>query len=430
MSHPVSTPVPGRHSHGHSVPSPRAPWRYAAVVCLCLVAGPASAQLLPSTPLNLFGGRLAVSGSLSASVGPSDDRAYYNLTDYDSDLLRMAQVSIDASLRLSPRAEIVIGLDGVTPVDRWRWHAYASNMHVAFRPVARGSLTVRAGILEPPFGVFLRHSYGAGNLLIGYPLAYHYATTVRADAFPATADDILRRRSFGAVVSYPLGDSYRASGLPLVNPFGWNAGVQVEAGRAPLHATVALTRGGVASRLGHDAPGGWVLTGRVASRPSPGFAVGISATHGAFVGRDWGSLAGTAVYNGSPRETALSADAEYSRGYWLVRGEAIANRRTLPAFRAPYLSAPLWTGWMAVETRYKLFPGMYLAARLERLSFSSLSGATSTDTWDANVTRLEAGGGYSLGRNTLVKLSYQRNRRDSTWYPRQQLVSAQVVLWF
>ena len=83
-----------------------------------------------------------------------------------------------------------------------------------------------------------------------------------------------------------------------------------------------------------------------------------------------------------------------------------------------------------VEGRYKLFPGMYLAGRVERLSFSSITGSTTTATWDAPVTRVEAGGGYSVTRNLLGKVTYQHNSRDSRFTPRQQLVAAQVVLWF
>ena len=114
----------------------------------------------------------------------------------------------------------------------------------------------------------------------------------------------------------------------------------------------------------------------------------------------------------------------------MVRGETILSRRTVPAFSQPYLADPLQTAWVGVEGRYKLFPGAYLAARLERLWFGTIMGTTHPDTWDADVTRLEAGGGYSFARNVTGKLSYQYNRRDSRWYPRQHLVSAQVVLWF
>ena len=400
-------------------------------VCLCLAtASTARAQLLPSTPLTLFDGRLVVAGSLSASIAPSDDRAYYNLTGYNNDILRLVQVSFDASYRLGSRAEIVAGVDGLTPIDRWDWNGYPSALHLAVRPWSGHAVTVRAGIVEPAFGAFLRRVYGPGNLLIGYPLAYHYATTVRSDAFPASTDDLLRHRGFGAVTHYSIGDTYREPGLSLVNSFGWNPGVQVEAGSGAVRGSVGVLRGGIANRYAYDADSGWTVNGRLEVNPSPALALGTSVAYGGYVDLDTKPLTETAVYNRTPRETAVSFDAEYSRGYWLLRGEAILNRRSVPAFSAPYLAEPLNGWWLGAETRYKLFPGMYLAARVERLSFSTVAGSTTTNTWDAPVWRVEAGGGYSLTRNVLGKVTYQRNSRDSQWYPHQQLVSAQVVLWF
>lgn len=389
--------------------------------------GTAAAQVLPSTPLTLLDGRLVVGGSASASVAPSDDRAYYNLSYYDTSLLRMVQVALDASLRVSDRADVVVAFNGLTPVDDWAWQAYSPAFYLAVRPFAGRSLAIKGGILPPAFGAFLQRRYGTGNFLIGYPLAYQYATSVRDDAFPASADELLRRRGFGAVSTYSRGEVYTEPGLPLVNPFGWNPGVSVTVGGAPLNAEVVLTRGGIANRSIHS---GWQVSGRVEARPSASLALGFSAARGSYVNDNAASLTATAAFNPAPRETAFGFDAEYSWGYWLVRGEALLNRRTVPAFNAPFLSDPLWSTWFGAETRYKILPGLYLAGRLERLAFNTVSGSTARQTWDANVTRVEAGGGYSLTRNTTAKLAYQRNSRDTRYYPRQQLVSAQIVVWF
>jgi hypothetical protein len=408
----------------------------AASVCLP-AARTAHAQLLPSTPLTFAGGRVVVSGSVSASIAPSDDRAYYNLTGYNTDILRMVQVSFDASIRLADRAEIVVGGNGLTPVDSWSWNGYASSLHLAIHPWR--PFTVRAGIIAPPFGAFLRRAYGPANLLIGYPLAYHYATTLRPDAFPSSTDDLLwlpggrvSRRGLGAVTRYAIGDTYRAPGLSLVDPFGWNPGVELEGGSGAFRGSVALLRGGIANRYHREggSDSGWSVDGRVEARPTPGLALGGSVAYGGYVDLDWRSTAETAVYNRTPRETAVGFDGEYSRGYWLVRGEAILSRRTVPAFSRPYLADPLHAQWLMIEGRYKILPGVYLAGRVERLSFSTVTGSTTTDSWDAPVTRAEAGGGYSVTRNVLGKVTYQHNWRASHWYPRQQLVSAQVVLWF
>ena len=75
-------------------------------------------------------------------------------------------------------------------------------------------------------------------------------------------------------------------------------------------------------------------------------------------------------------------------------------------------------------------PGLYGAARLDHLSFSSLAGSAGMRSWDAPVTRIEVGGGYSLQRNLVLKGSYQHNTRETTFTPSTNLVAAEVVFWF
>ncbi len=401
------------------------------LACLFALAPPrAFGQILPSRPITALDGRLTIGGTLSASVAASDDHAYYNLTRYDTDILRMVQFSLGATLHVSQRIDLVAAGTGQTAIDHWRWDIYPSALFLSARPSARASLAITGGIMQPAFGSFLSHSYGADNLLIGYPLAYQYATSVRSGAFPASADELLKSRGLGAAPRYSLG-GYAEPGLPLVNPFGWSAGVGLSAGSSPLHVDLALTRGGIAQRLSREGGGGWEVSTRAEARLGPAVVFGASFAHGSYLDSgNAAALAETAKYNREPRETAIGTHVEYSRDYWLLRGEAIFSRRTVPAFSAPYLADPLWSRWVGVEGRYKLIPGAYLAGRMERLWFSRVAGTAGEQTWDSNVTRIEAGGGYSLSRNATAKLTFQHDWRDSRWYPRQQLISAQVALWF
>jgi hypothetical protein len=58
-------------------------------------------------------------------------------------------------------------------------------------------------------------------------------------------------------------------------------------------------------------------------------------------------------------------------------------------------------------------------------------GTRETLPWDAPVTRIEVGGGYSLQRNLLLKLSYQYDRRDGgVLVGVAHLGAAQLVFWF
>ena len=49
-------------------------------------------------------------------------------------------------------------------------------------------------------------------------------------------------------------------------------------------------------------------------------------------------------------------------------------------------------------------------------------------TWDAPVTRLEAGVGYSVHRNALLKVVYQHNDRDGGFIPTVSIGAEQVTL--
>ena len=77
-----------------------------------------------------------------------------------------------------------------------------------------------------------------------------------------------------------------------------------------------------------------------------------------------------------------------------------------------------------------LAPGLHVAARAERLSFEEVQGTRRRAGWDAPVTRVEAGGGYSIQRNLLVKVSAQIDQRDGGRVRRSRLVAGQLVFWF
>jgi hypothetical protein len=73
---------------------------------------------------------------------------------------------------------------------------------------------------------------------------------------------------------------------------------------------------------------------------------------------------------------------------------------------------------------------LYAAARLDHLGFSTISGVTRTGTWDAPVSRVEVGAGYSVIRNLQLKLSFQRNTRQGGRVTHLKIGAAQAVFWF
>jgi hypothetical protein len=298
-------------------------------------------------------------------------------------------------------------------------------LYVRVRPWAERNFDLQIGRVPPTFGAFPRRAYTSDNLLIGVPLAYQYLTSLRTDALPATNDDVLRMRGRGWLSNFPLGNVTPAPGLPLVNGLRWDTGIQAHGGTDWLEAAVSVTNGSPSHPLVRDDNAGKHIAARIATKPIAGLVVGVSAARAPYLTRSTVQAIGREPEGNTFAQQTFGVDAEYSRDYYLVRTEAVRSRWHLPTI-TPTLAS---TGIM-VEGRYKLRPGLFAAARLDHLGFNQIAGTTRTATWDANVTRLEVGGGYLIQRNLELKVSLQRNVRDGGRVPRLAIGAAQLGFWF
>jgi hypothetical protein len=385
---------------------------------------PALGQTLPSEPLALADGHVTIGGDLSATVGP-DDQGFFNYTDYDHSTLRLFRVDLTAALKVNAHFSVLgeVRTENIGPL-----RAYA--FYLRIRPWTRRAIDIQAGRVPPTFGAFARRVYASDNILIGYPLAYQYLTSLRADALPLNANELLSMRGRGWLSSYSIGNQTPANGLALASGFRWDTGVQLHGASDLVDATVSVTTGTISNPLFTDDNSGRQLAGRLSVHPLPGLILGASAARGPFVSA---TAARSAVGDGHDREftqTAWGGDVEYSRDYYLVRAETVFSRWKVPEVGAPVIDAPLGALATYVEGRYKIQPGLYAAARVDHLGFSELTGSTGRETWDAPVTRVEIGGGYSIQRNLLLKLSFQHNRRDGGRISSLNLWAAQLVYWF
>lgn len=404
----------------------------ARFVCLCgwlliALATPARAQWLPSGPITAAGGRVAIGVEASAGMATPEDDSYFNYTTDSYNLLRLFRLDASARWDVSSRVALLgdVRLDGAIDGGGWRVRPFAAFVRV--RPWPGRPITVQAGIIPPVFGAFSRRGYGPDNPLIGMPLAYQYLTSLRPDALPASADDLLARRGRGWRIFYPVGSAKGDHGVPLVDGLRYPAGVEVFASRGPVEASAALTSGSLSESSGRERAVGPNLSARVAIRPTVSLALGLSGSRGGFVS---GSVADGLGLDRDEAggQRAVGFDAEFSRGYWLVRGEIVRTTWTIPA--AQFLDGPLAALAAHVEARYRVLPGLYVAARAERLGFSRISGSAGRLPWEAPVRRLEVGGGYALARNLLLKASYQHNERDTTYASTAGYASAQLLVWF
>jgi len=168
----------------------------------------------------------------------------------------------------------------------------------------------------------------------------------------------------------------------------------------------------------------------VSVHPAAGLLIGASAARGPFVSSTAARGAVGDGRDGAFTQTAFGADIEYSHAYYLVRAETVFSEWKLPAVGTPLIDTPLRALATYVEGRYKIRPGLYVAARIDHLGFNEVTGSSGPQTWEAPVTRLEFGGGYSLLRNLQLKVSCQRNTRDGGRVTESTLGAAQLVYWF
>jgi hypothetical protein len=400
------------------------PARFCAVLAAALVIDAASVPAAPLAGGYHQRGRLTWSGELAASFSPEDD-AFFNDTGYSSNPLRRATLALRASLEIA-RPLTLLAEARTENFDSIRVYA----LYLRVRPLADHELDLQVGLVPPVFGAFGRRPYGSGNPLIGYPLAYQYLTTLRTDAVPRTADGLLAVRGRGWLVAYPVGNPYPGPGLPLVDSQQWDVGAQVSWGKAPLQLAVAVTQGTLCEPRLEDDNDRKQVSARVRAEPAVGLVFGVSAAAGDYTDRSLDEALPPEEAQRVLAQESLGADAEYSRGHGMVRLEAVYSRFDLPRLEAPYIEDPVESLGTSVEATYRFLPGIDLAARFDRLWFSTVTGSRREDSWDAPVTRLEAGLAYTWRRGIQVKGVYQYNWRSAGPRGRHGLPAIQAIWQF
>ena len=384
---------------------------------------PAEAQGLPTEPISLGDGRMVVGAEVSGTVA-SEDPGFFNYTDYEYSSLRNFRLSVTAQVRASRRLQFLGEVRGDRG-DRWQPFAF----YARIRPWPERNFDIQVGRIPPTFGMFGRGIYGASNILIGTPLAYQYLTSLRPDALPAVPEDLVRMRGRGWLANYPLGRTDADRGLPLINSFRWDTGVQAHGINGLVEWTGAVTTGSLSNPRVGDDNDGLQVAARTVLRPAPALALGLSLSRGAYLSRSLQPVLVEGMEVEDAVQQAIGVDAEYSEGRFLGRTELIWSQWAVPipqVRQQPRLDAMS----LMAEARYRIFPGIHIAGRAERLGFSRIQTSAGPMGWDAPVRRFEAGASFAIIRNVIVKAAWQRNLRDGGRIQRDDLGALQAVYWF
>ena len=401
---------------------------FRALICVAAIGSPAAAaaQGVPSEPVSVMGGRLVFSGEAALTFGTPDHESYFNYTDYERNALRNLRLSLAGIWQPSDRLAFV---GEFRSEDFESAGAYAA--YVRLRPWRDRSFDIQAGRIPPVFGAYGRRSYNSDRTLIGYPLGYQYLTSLRTDAVPATADDLLAMRARGWRSTFPVGSQEPDAGVPLISAFRWDTGVQARWSGVHADAAFSVTTGTLSRPRIADDNDSKQLSARIGVKPVAGLIAGISGAHGGWVSDSVPLPAGQS--RGALSQTAFGADAEYSRDYWLVRGEMVWSRWRLPFVTAPPEGPTLDARAMWIEGRYRITPRWYAAVRADRLDFSKITGSLFGEVptpWEAPTLRYEAGGGYYVMRNVIVRAAVQHNIREGGRVRSRTFLTGQVAYWF
>jgi hypothetical protein len=398
----------------------------ALLVAIFGVASGAAAQTVPGVPaepLTLGGGRVVLGGEVAVSIAP-EDTGFFNYTNYELTTIRQLRLAVSGLFRVTEQVAVLgeVRADNLQDVAPFALYARV-------RPFPGRRIDVQIGRIPPTFGSFSRRAYSHDNPLIGYPLAYQYLTSLRADAAAADAEELLRMRGRGWLSNFTVGNLDAATGVPLVSAFTWDTGVQVTTGWNVVTVAAAVTNGTASNPRVSDDNAGKQLAARVSAEPLTGLVVGGSFARGEFLGRRVRALLDEGR-DASYAQRAYGADVEYSRDHWIVRAETVLSEWQMPLLGINRSRLPLRAVATSIEGRYTFLPGFYGAARIDHLGFSRIATPTRVDEWDAPVTRLEIGGGYYLQRNLIARVSVQRNERDGGRVPVATFIAGQLLYWF
>jgi hypothetical protein len=411
-------------------------WRRAFALILLLAVCPATARAQVS-----LGGGVTAGGEVTATFGAHDDEdhdlkpGYFNYTDYAHNALRMFRVSLSGMWH--PIDQVAF-LAEVRSENVERVIPYA--MYVRVRPWKNHPFDIQAGRIPAVFGAYARRYGTSDNPLIGVPLMYQYLVALRPDAIPTSSDNLLFHRGLGWLLSNYVPNPVPEPGVPLMTTYRWDTGVQAHGATRYVDASLAVTSGTLSNPRVDDDNDGRQWSGRVAFKPAIGLVLGASAARGEFLDRTIADFYKNVLPDAHYRQRALGFDAEYSRGYWIVRGELMDTRYNLPIVNRPFITNPLRATGGFIEGKYQLTPRYYVAARVDRLTFSNIVGvlepagqAGQPTPWDAPVSRVEAGVGARVTRHVSTRgvLQYDWRQGPVNFIAKQHFyASAQLSFWF
>lgn len=251
------------------------------------------------------------------------------------------------------------------------------------------------GKIPTPVGTFSTRSYSHLNPLIGFPLAYHYKVPYNAG------------QAFNETTSLRFRDSF-AQGVTSIYEACWMTGGTVFGDVGHFEYTFAIGKGTLTNPEAKE-NGGVQIAGRVGWKPTDWLTAGISGAVAPYLEHGAGLPAGTEIRD--PKHHLFGVDARARFDDLTLTFEGFYNSWDTPQ----YLREKNIEAYMAyVEGQYSISPDFYVAARLDRIMYDDITNPTNGQKtpWGYDVSRIEAGVGFSPISNIVLKGVVQHNSLD------------------
>ena len=299
-------------------------------------------------------------------------------------------------------------------------------------------LHVEAGKIPTPFGHFTERSYTDKNPLLGFPLMYHYPTSLRSNQLPASNADLLSHRGQGRPSGFGGygggGARVPNTGLPLVYDSCWDFGGALLGSYWRFEYLVAVTSGTLSDPRpsGTDNNDGRQIAVRLGFVPFTGLHVRGSFARGPYLDQAVGdTLRATGRDVEDYHQQIAGLSVEYGVRHFQLNAEVAANSWESPNIRdGRNRSQDLEVFGYYVEGKYNLRPGLHAAVRYGGLRFGDIDDGGRSLPWDYDVNRLEFGLGYRPTEHLITKLAAQLNDFGRPGDVGERILASQLTVLF
>ncbi len=275
------------------------------------------------------------------------------------------------------------------------------------------NFNVEAGKFDVPFGNLGERRYPRRNPLYSLPLIYEYRTAL-PDQVPTEAEVHANRGQ---------GTGMRLAYLGL-----YDLGAKVFGSFDIIDYAIAVTSGTISTTSygGPNSNNDLAIVIRMAITPITGLTLGAAYNWGAYLDEAPPSLSHPVDVN-AYKQRAAELDFEFSRGHAMVSGEVVYNTWPVPFDTG---DRDLTVLGYFIEGKYTLIPRLYAAVRLNGLHFGDTRLGQVEQPWDYDVTEWEAGLGYFLDKDVLLKAIRRETRTLGGSHPKDNLNVLQLVVAF